>query len=108
MKRDEALRKIDALVNVLSVDIPNTLELHGKIYNIKDDIVSGERSKMIRKYQEVYDELREEISKMDDIPEELVTKALILRRAILFLKEYREENEIEDAKRWIEYIKKIK
>ena len=107
MKSEEALKKLDSLVNVLTVDIPEVVEIEGKEYRIKEDITRGERLKILKKYEKIYEELRGRIRKMDDVPEELVEKALILRRAILFLKEYHGEEEIEDAKRWLEYVKRL-
>ena len=107
MKRDEAIKRIDSLVSVLTVDIPAVLEIHGKKYFLKEDIVHGERKKLIEKYTEIYHMLREEISEMEDVPEALVEKTLILRRLLLFLKEYRETDRREDAERWLEFIKKI-
>lgn len=108
MKSYDALKKIDNLVNILTVEIPEVIEIDGKVYPLKRDIISGERMKMIKKYEELYENLRERIRKMEDVPQEMVNKALILRRTILFLKEYRGHEEIEDAERWLEYIKKIK
>ncbi|HHE75848.1 MAG TPA: hypothetical protein ENL31_01810 [Candidatus Aciduliprofundum boonei] len=108
MKSDDALKKIDNLVNILTVEIPEVLEIDGKLYPLKEDIISGERIKMIKKYEKIYENLRDRIRKMEEVPQEMVDKALILRRAILFLKEYRGHEEIEDAERWLEYIKKIK
>ncbi len=107
MKREEAIKKIDDLANVVLTEIPETIEINGKSYNIKEDITHGEREEMIIKYEELYENIREEIGNMDDVPEELVRKALILRRAIIFLKEFTGENEIEDKKRWMNYIKKV-
>ena len=108
MKSDVALKKIDNLVNILTVEIPEVLEIDGKLYSLKEDIISGERIKMIKKYEKIYENLRDRIRKMEEVPQEMVDKALILRRAILFLKEYRSHEEIEDAERWLEYIKKMK
>ncbi len=107
MKSEEAIKKLDSLVNVLTVDIPESVEIDGKEYRIKEDISSGERLEMLKKYEKIYEDLRSRIRKMEDVPEELVEKALILRRTILFLKEYHGEEEIEDAKRWLEYVKKL-
>ena len=107
MKRDVAIKIIDDMASILAVSIPEYIEIDGENYNIKDDILKGDREKMLGKYQTLYERIREKLDDMDDVPEELVNKALILRRAILFLKEYKDENEVEDKKRWMEYIKRV-
>lgn len=107
MKREEAIRRIDNLVNVLAVEIPDEIELYGRVYPLKDDISSpGENT--IAKYQDLYGHIREDIHSMEDVPEELVQKAIILRRVILFLKEYEHSGDIEDKKRWIDFVKRMK
>ncbi len=108
MKRDEAIKKIDTLVNVLSVEIPKTLKINGEKYNVKKEILECEdREKLIIKYQQIYDALRRRIMEMEDVPEDMVDIALILRRIILFLKEFRKSEDIEEKKRWLEYIRKL-
>jgi hypothetical protein len=108
MEREKAIEKIDNMVNVLAVEIPEEIEIEGEIYYLKKDISSDESDRMLVKYEELYEKLREKIREMDDVPDELVEKAIILRRVVLFLKEYRHSHEIEDKKRWIEFIKKMK
>ena len=107
MRRSEANKIIDDMANVLAVSIPESIEIDGEKYRIKDDIMEGDREKTLTKYQDLYENLREKINDMEYVPDDLVNKALILRRTILFLKEFRGENEIEDKKRWIEYVKKV-
>lgn len=107
MKRDEAIKIIEDMANILSVSIPETIEVEGVIYKIKKDIVEGNREKALEKYQNLYERVRERIDEMNEVPEYIVKKALILRRAVLFLMEFRGENEIEDKKRWMEYVKKV-
>ncbi len=108
MKRDEAIKKIDTLVNVLSVEIPKTLKINGEKYNVKKEILEcKDREKLIIKYQQIYDALRRRIMEMEDVPEDMVDIALILRRIILFLKEFRKSEDIEEKKRWLEYIRKL-
>jgi len=108
MEREKAIEKIDNMVNVLAVEIPEEIEIDGEKYYLKRDISSNESDKMLVKYEELYEELRDRIRGMDDVPEDLVEKAIILRRVVLFLKEYRHSQDIEDKKRWIEFIKKMK
>ncbi len=108
MEREKAIEKIDNMVNVLAVEIPEELELDGEIYHLKKDISMENNERMLVKYQDLYESLRERIRNMEDVPEELVEKAIILRRVVLFLKEYRHTHDIEDKKRWIEFIKKMK
>ncbi len=107
MNRDEALRKIDDLINVVMVSIPEEIEIDGKVYRIKNDILQGKRDEMLQKYEEMYEKIRNEIETMEDVPEELVYKALVLRRTIIFLREFKGGDDIEDKKRWLEYIKKV-
>ena len=107
MNRDDAINFIEDIANVLSVSIPESIEINGEEYMIKEDVLEGDREKMLAKYQDVYESIREKIDELDDVPDELVKKALILRRAILFLKEFSGESEVEDKKRWIEYIKGV-
>ncbi len=108
MKRDEAIKKIDTLVNVLSVDIPEVIEIDGTKYPVKDEILEcADREKLIGKYQQIYDMLRGRILEMEDVPENIVNTALILRRIILFLKEFRKSGDIEEKKRWLEYVRKL-
>ena len=107
MRRSEANKIIDDMANVLAVSIPESIEIDGEKYRIKDDIMEGDREKTLTKYQDLYENLREKINDMEYVPDDLVNKALILRRTILFLKKFRGENEIEDKKRWIEYVKKV-
>jgi len=44
---------------------------------------------------------------MNDVPQDMVYKAIVLRRIVLFLKEYKHSDEIEDKKRWIKFVRKI-
>ncbi len=106
MNSEEALDKIDNLVNVLAVDIPEEIEIFGEKYHPKKDIEEYSE-RVLSKYEKLYDSLREEIKKMDDVPQELVYKAIILRRIVLFLKDYEHTDEIEDKKRWIKFVRKI-
>ena len=108
MKKEEALKKIDNMVNVLAVEIPDEIEIDGEVYYLKKDISSDYGDSMIVKYEELYNKVREEIKSRDDVPEDLVEKAIILRRVVLFLKEYTHTDEIEDKKRWITFMKKMK
>ncbi len=108
MEREKALKEIDNMVNVLAVEIPEELEIEGEIYHLKRDISTEDNERMIAKYERLYENLREMIRNMEDVPQELVEKAIILRRVVLFLKEYRHTKDIEDKKRWIEFIKKMK
>ena len=108
MKRDKAIEKIDTLVNVLSVEIPQSLEINGEKYEVKKEILKCEdRERLINKYQQIYDDLREKILDMEDVPENIVNAALILRRIVLFLKEFRKSEDIEEKKRWLEYVRKL-
>ncbi len=107
MKSEDAIKKIDNLINVVAVDIPDTLEILGKKYNLRDDINSAEKERIIKKYEDLYMEVRERIKNMSDVPEDLVTKAIILRRVVLFLKDFRSESEIDEKKRWLQFIKKV-
>ncbi len=107
MKSEEAIRIIDDIANVISIEIPDEIDIEGKKYQIKEDITSDRREEMLRKYEELYEDMRENIKEMDDVPEDMVKKALILRRAVLFLKDFIGSNEIEDRKRWMDYIKKV-
>ncbi len=107
MKSEDAIKKIDNLINVVAVDIPDTLEIFGKKYNLRDDINSTEKDRIIKKYEDLYMEVRERIKNMSDVPEDLVTKAIILRRVVLFLKDFRSESEIDEKKRWLQFIKKV-
>jgi len=87
MNSKEAIEKIDNLVNVLSVDIPEKIEVFGEIYFPKKDIEKpSERG--LSKYEELYNSMREEIKRMNDVPQDMVYKAIVLRRIVLFLKEY--------------------
>ena len=108
MEREKALQEIDNMVNVLAVEIPEELEIDGEVYHLKRDISKEDSDRMIAKYESLYEDLRERIRNMDDVPQELVEKAIILRRVVLFLKEYRHSKDIEDKKRWMEFIKKMK
>ncbi len=108
MEKERALQEIDNMVNVLAVEIPEELEIDGEIYYLKKDISGEDSDKMIARYESLYEDLRERIRNMDDVPSELVEKAIILRRVVLFLKEYRHSKDIEDKKRWMEFIKKMK
>ncbi len=107
MKSEEAIRIVDDIANVVIVDIPDEIEIEGKKYKIKEDITSDRREEMLRIYEELYENMRENIKEMEDVPEALVKKALILRRAVLFLKDFKSSDEIEDKKRWMDYIKKV-
>ncbi len=107
MKREEAIRRIDNLVNVLAVEIPDEIEIYGRVYPLKKDISSPEENTII-KYQSLYEQIREDIHSMEDVPEEIVQKAIILRRIVLFLKEYEHSGDIEDKKRWINFVKRMK
>ena len=107
MKSEDAIKKIDNLINVVAVDIPDTLEILGKKYNLREDINSTEKDRIIKKYEDLYMEVRERIKNMNDVPEDLVTKAIILRRVVLFLKDFRSESEIDEKKRWLQFIKKV-
>ncbi len=107
MKREEAMKKIDDLANVVVTEIPEVIVIDGKEYSIKEDVTRGNREEMLVKYAEIYEKIRDEIREMEDVPEELVEKALVLRRAIIFLKDFRQSDEIEDKKRWMEYIKRV-
>ena len=106
MNSEEALDKMDNLVNVLAVDIPEEIEIFGEKYYPKKDI-EEHSERVLSKYEKLYDSLREEIKKMDDVPQELVYKAIIMRRIVLFLKDYEHTDEIEDKKRWIKFVRKI-
>ncbi len=108
MKVEDALEKIDNITNILAAEIPDKIEILGEVYYPKKDISNGTSEKVIAKYEELYQELRDEIKNMEDVPKILVDKAIILRRIILFLKEYSKSDEIEDKKRWIDFVKKIK
>ncbi len=107
MKREEAIKMIDDLANVVATSIPESITILGKEYHIKEDVTEGNREEMLLKYAELYEELRERIGEMDEVPDELVHQALVLRRAVIFLKEFRKSDEIEDKKRWLEYVKKV-
>ncbi|AGB04631.1 hypothetical protein AciM339_0751 [Aciduliprofundum sp. MAR08-339] len=107
MKREEAIRRIDNLVNVLAVEIPDEIEIYGRVYSLKEDISSPEENTII-KYQSLYKQIMEDIHSMEDVPEEIVQKAIILRRIVLFLKEYEHSGDIEDKKRWINFVKRMK
>ncbi len=107
MRREEAIERIDDLTYVLYAEIPEEIEIFGRVYRPKEDISSQDRDGAYIMYLELYDKMREEIDHMDDVPEEIVEKAIILRRIVLFLKEYRHEDEIEEKKRWIEYAKRL-
>ena len=107
MEREKAIDRIDDLTSVLTAEIPEEIEIFDKIYRPKDDISSGNRDEIYMKYLELYKELREEIEGMEDVPEDLVKKAIALRRIVLFLKEFRHEDEIEEKKRWVEYAKRL-
>ncbi len=106
MNREKALEKIDNMVNVLSVDIPEEIEVFGEAYYPKKDI-DEPSVEVLLKYEELYNSLREKIKRMEDVPEELVYKAIVLRRIVLFLKDFEHNDEIEDKKRWIKFVKKI-
>ena len=108
MNKEEAIKKIDDMTNILAVSIPDEVEIEGKVYRIKDDILNGDRDEMISKYQGLYQRIREKIMLMNDVPEDLVYDALILRRAVIFLREYRVSDDIEDKKRWLEYLKRVR
>ena len=107
MKSEEALKIVDDLANVVIVTIPDEIVIDGRKYEIKDDMRGGDREEMLRKYEQLYEELREKIKGMEDVPEEMVKKALILRRTVLFLKDFRGSEDIEDKKRWMDYIKRV-
>ncbi len=107
MRREEAIRKIDDLANVVSTSIPEKITVLGREYRIKEDVMHGDREEALIKYAELYEELRRRIREMDDVPEDMVHAALVLRRAVMFLKEFRKSDEIEDKKRWLEYIRKV-
>ena len=107
MKREDAMKKIDDLANVVVTEIPEVIVIDGKEYSIKEDVTRGNREEMLVKYAEIYENIRDEIRDMDEVPEELVNIALVLRRAIIFLKDFRQSDEIEDKKRWMEYIKRV-
>ena len=92
---------------MLAAEIPEEIKLFGKVYRPKDDISSENRDEIYMKYLELYRELREEIESMEDVPEDLVEKAITLRRIVLFLKEFRHKDEIEEKKRWVEYAKRL-
>ena len=108
MKRDKAMEMIDDLANVVSVEIPEKIEIDGRVYYIKDDIASGDRLSNFRKYEGLYEEVRSKIMEMDEVPDELVEKAIILRRVVIFLKDFKASDDIEDKKRWMEYIRRVK
>jgi len=107
MKREEAIKEIDDLANVVATSIPERVTILGEEYRIKDDVTKGDREEMLVMYADLYEKIRKIISSMDDVPEDLVRQALILRRAVMFLKDFRKSDEIEDKKRWLEYIKKV-
>ncbi len=106
MKSEEALKKIDNLVNVLSIDIPEKIEVFGEIYYPKKEIEEPSERTLL-KYEALYDSLRDEIKRMEDVPEDIVEKAIVLRRIVLFLKEYGHTDEMEDKKRWIKFVRKM-
>jgi len=106
MNREEALKEIDNLINVLSVDIPDEINVFGETYSPKKDIEEPSE-RILSKYVELYNSLREEIKRMKDVPKELVDEAIVLRRIVLFLKDYEHSDEIEDKKRWIKFVRKI-
>ncbi len=107
MDRDKAIEKIDDLANVVITQIPAKIVINGVEYPIKEDITSGNREAMLVKYSALYKEYRERIAAMEDVPESMIKTALILRRAIIFLKDFRDGGDIEDKKRWLDYVKKV-
>ncbi len=107
MNSEEALRIIDDIANVIAVDIPENIELNGVVYPILREITSALNEGTFKKYQELYESLRDRIRNATDVPETLVKKALILRRALLFMKKYETEGELEDKKRWLNFVKKV-
>ncbi len=107
MKKEEALKKIDDLANVITVEIPEEIEIENVKYQVKEDITQGNREKMLAKYSALYEEIRNKIREMNDVPDCLVEKALVLRRCVMFLKDYRASSEMDDKKRWMEYVKKV-
>ncbi len=107
MEREKAIEKIDDITWVLSKEIPEEIEIEGVIYRPRDDM-EGDREKAYLKYMKLYREVRERIDEMEDVPDALVEKAILLRRIVLFFKEFRHEDEIEEKKRWIDYTKRLK
>lgn len=107
MDRDKAIEKIDDIANVVITQIPDKVVVNGVEYPIKEDITSGDRGAMLAKYSAIYKEYRERIASMEDVPESMIKTALILRRAIIFLKDFRAGDDIEDAKRWLDYVKRV-
>jgi hypothetical protein len=99
MKVDDALRKIDNMTNILAVDIPEEIMVFDEVYHPKEDINSGNSQASLQKYQELYYRVREKIKSMEDVPEEIVHTAIVLRRIVLFLKEYHHTDEIDDKKK---------
>jgi hypothetical protein len=106
MEREKAIKKIDDIIWVLSKEIPEEIEVDGKIYRPRDDM-EGDREAAYIKYLKLYRSVRERIDEMEDVPEELVEKAILLRRIVLFFKEFRHEDEIDEKKRWIDYAKRL-
>jgi len=107
MERDKAIEMIDDIANVVITQIPDTINIDGVLYPIKEDITRGDRGAMLVKYSNIYEEYRKRIAAMTDVPDSMVKTALILRRAIIFLKDFKEEGDIEDKKRWLDYVKKV-
>ncbi|GEM_PF-2453562 len=107
MRREDAISIIDDLANVVITQIPDEITVFGRKYQIKKDITEGNREKALVKYVDLYEEVREKIRSMDEVPEGLVEAALVLKRAIMFLREYHGEDDVEDEKRWIEYVKRV-
>ncbi|NPA75961.1 MAG: hypothetical protein GXO25_07790 [Euryarchaeota archaeon] len=107
MKPEDAISKIDDISSIVAVEIPETLELNGIKYNLRADLYSNNPG-TLTKYTRLYEELRAEIMKMDEVPEELVKKAIVLRRVVIFLKDYKKESDIDEKKRWLEYARRVK
>ncbi len=106
MTPEEALEKIEDLSRVIAASIPEELKLFGVIYTPQEDLEKREPG-TLRKYTTLFEELKREIAHMSDVPDSLVEKAIILKRIIMFLKDYHQEDELEDKKRWLEYSKRV-
>ncbi len=107
MTPEEALKKIDELANILAIEVPDNIKIHNIVYNIKEDISNEKRELMLLKYSKLYDAVRREIENMKNVSDEAVEKAIILRRVMIFLRDYRSKSEIDDQKRWLEYTKQV-
>ncbi len=106
MSPEEALEKIDNFSSIVAATIPEELEVFGTVYPIARDMEKSGPA-VINRYQNLLQEIKSRIMHMDDVPEELVNKGIIIKRVIVFLKDYRKESEVEEQKRWLEYTKRV-